>query len=52
VLLPKLVGVLADAIWYAFLTVFGLMLLGIVLSFLMPNYTPATTPKSAGPSRV
>jgi predicted MFS family arabinose efflux permease len=44
-LLPKLVGVLADSIWYAFLTVFALMLLGIVLSFLMPNYTPATTPK-------
>ena len=44
-LLPKLVGVLAESIWYAFLTVFALMLLGIVLSFLMPNYTPATTPK-------
>ena len=51
-LLPKLVAVLADSIWYAFLTVFALMLLGIVLSFLMPNYTPATTPKPTEKSRV
>ena len=51
-LLPKLVAVLADSIWYAFLTVFALMLLGIVLSLLMPNYTPATTPKPTGKSGV
>jgi EmrB/QacA subfamily drug resistance transporter len=48
-LLPKLVEILADSIWYAFLTAFVLMLLGIVASLFMGSYTPATTPKPLQP---
>ena len=45
-LLPQLVGALANAIWYAFLTGFILMLLGVVASLFMG--TPPNTPRSAG----
>jgi EmrB/QacA subfamily drug resistance transporter len=43
--LPKLVEILANAIWYAFLTGFILMLAGILASFFMTRYTPAGTPR-------
>jgi EmrB/QacA subfamily drug resistance transporter len=50
--LPKLVELLQDSIWYAFLTALVLMISGCVVSFWMGNYTPATTPRSDGkPSR-
>jgi len=44
-LLPKLIASLSDALWYAFLVGFLLMLIGIALSCFMANYTPATTPR-------
>jgi EmrB/QacA subfamily drug resistance transporter len=44
--LPSLTGLLGDAVWYAFLTTFLLMLIGLVLSFFIGPYTPATTPRS------
>ena len=44
-LLPKLIAVLADSIWYAFATAFALMLLGIVVSCFMGHFTPANTPR-------
>ena len=40
-LLPKMIAILGDAIWYAFFTGFGLMILGTVLSLFMPTNTPA-----------
>lgn len=45
--LPRLVGVLGDAIWYAFLTGFTLMAIGVAASFFMAHETPsgATKPK-------
>jgi hypothetical protein len=46
-LLPKLVALLADSIWYAFLTALALMLLGIGISLYLGSYTPANTPKPA-----
>ncbi|MGH7828401.1 MAG: MDR family MFS transporter [Candidatus Binatia bacterium] len=48
-LLSRLIELLADSIWYAFLTAFALMLLGIAISFFIGNYTPANTPKPDGP---
>ncbi len=45
--LPKLTGLLGDAVWYAFLTTFILMLIGLVLSLCIAPYTPANTPRSA-----
>lgn len=48
-LLPKLIEILADSIWYAFLTAFVLMLLGIFASLFMGRYTPSNTPKPANP---
>jgi EmrB/QacA subfamily drug resistance transporter len=39
-LLPRLIAILADAIWYAFLSGFALMLLGVAASFFMPKDTP------------
>jgi predicted MFS family arabinose efflux permease len=36
-LLPRLVGVLADSIWYAFAIALALMAIGIVLSFFMSD---------------
>ena len=43
---------LGDALWYAFLTGFVLMIIGVAVSFPMANYTPATTPRPAEKSRV
>jgi predicted MFS family arabinose efflux permease len=48
-LLPTLIEILADSIWYAFLTAFVLMLLGVVTSLFMGSYTPANTPKPDNP---
>jgi MFS family permease len=47
-LLPKLVGLLQDSIWYAFLTALALMIAGCVMSFRMGSYTPANTPRPDG----
>jgi MFS family permease len=44
-ILPKLISLLADSIWYAFLTAFALMILGCVVSARMGAYTPANTPR-------
>jgi hypothetical protein len=44
-ILPKLISLLADSIWYAFLTAFALMILGCVVSAGMGAYTPANTPR-------
>ena len=43
--LPKLAGLLGDAIWYAFFTTFIVMLAGLVLSLFIAPYTPANTPR-------
>ena len=43
--LPKLAGLLGDAIWYAFLTVFVLMVAGLLLSLFIAPYTPGNTPR-------
>jgi predicted MFS family arabinose efflux permease len=40
-LLPRLIAILGDAIWYAFLTGFALMLLGMAASYFMSKDTPA-----------
>ena len=40
-LLPRLIAILGDAMWYAFLTGFALMIIGVTVSFLMSNDTPA-----------
>jgi EmrB/QacA subfamily drug resistance transporter len=40
-LLPRLIAILGDAMWYAFLTGFALMVIGVTVSFLMSNDTPA-----------
>ena len=44
-LLPKLIMILADSIWYAFATAFALMVVGICVSLFMGGYTPANTPR-------
>jgi len=44
-LLPRLVDTLAHALWYAFLTGFILMLVGVVASPFIDPYTPANTPR-------
>jgi EmrB/QacA subfamily drug resistance transporter len=44
--LPKLAGLLSDAIWYAFLAIFILMVAGLVLSLFIAPYTPANAPRS------
>lgn len=46
-LLPHLIALLGDAIWYGFVTAFILMILGLIVSFFIPPYTPANTPKPA-----
>jgi hypothetical protein len=51
-LLPKLIASLSDALWYAFLTGFVLMLIGLAIGFLMTNSTPANTPRGGEPSRL
>jgi predicted MFS family arabinose efflux permease len=47
-ILPKLIDLLADSIWYAFLTALALMILGCVVSPAMEAYTPANTPRPDG----
>jgi hypothetical protein len=47
-ILPKLIDLLADSIWYAFSTAFALMILGCVVSSGMGAYTPANTPRPDG----
>jgi EmrB/QacA subfamily drug resistance transporter len=44
-LLPSLIASLGHALWFAFLAGFVLMLLGLAMSFLIDNYTPANTPR-------
>jgi hypothetical protein len=44
-LLPSLIAILADAIWYAFATAFVLMLVGMAASFFMAQHTPLNTPR-------
>jgi EmrB/QacA subfamily drug resistance transporter len=44
-LLPRLITILSDAIWFAFLTGFVLMAIGVVASFFMPSSTPADAAK-------
>jgi EmrB/QacA subfamily drug resistance transporter len=46
-LLPKLVAILGDAIWYAFLTGFVLMIVGIAAGLLMSSSTPADALKAS-----
>jgi len=45
-LLPRLITILGDAIWYAFATGFALMIIGVACSLLMANSTPAAQPNS------
>jgi hypothetical protein len=47
-ILPKLIALLADSIWYAFLTALALMILGCVVSPAMGAYTPVNTPRPDG----
>jgi predicted MFS family arabinose efflux permease len=44
-LLPRLIGILGEALWYAFLTGFLLMVAGVALSYFMPATTPADAEK-------
>ena len=44
--LPKMIAILSDAIWYAFLTGFALMLAGLVMSFFLASSTPAEAAQS------
>jgi predicted MFS family arabinose efflux permease len=44
-LLAQLIPVLDDALWYAFLTGFGLMIIGIAAACFIAGYTPANTPR-------
>jgi MFS family permease len=46
--LPQLIDLLADSIWYAFLTAFLLMIIGCAVSAGMGSYTPANTPRPDG----
>ena len=45
-LLPKLIAILGDAVWCAFLTGFALMIIGVAASFLMSKDTPAQAAKA------
>jgi EmrB/QacA subfamily drug resistance transporter len=47
-LLPKLTTILADAIWYAFLAGFLLMVIGVAASFFISKNTPAETRADSG----
>jgi site-specific recombinase len=40
-LLPRLIATLGDAIWYAFLTGFVLMIIGVAAGFFLASQTPA-----------
>jgi hypothetical protein len=44
-ILPKLVAILGEAVWYAFVVMFFLMLAGTVASLFMSACTPANTPR-------
>jgi ABC-type Fe3+ transport system permease subunit len=46
--LPQLIDLLANSIWYAFLTAFLLMVIGCAASARMASYTPANTPRPDG----
>lgn len=41
-LLPRLITILGDAIWYAFLVGFLFMIIGVAASFLLPSQTPTS----------
>jgi EmrB/QacA subfamily drug resistance transporter len=45
-LLPRLIATLGDAMWYAFLTGFALMIVGVAISVLMTSNTPADAAKT------
>jgi EmrB/QacA subfamily drug resistance transporter len=45
-ILPKLISILSDALWYAFVTGFILMAFGVLLSYFMPSSTPAESTRS------
>jgi ABC-type molybdate transport system permease subunit len=47
-----LIESLEHSLWFAFLTGFLLMMLGIAFSFLMSSYTPANTPRPPDESGV
>jgi hypothetical protein len=44
-LLPRLIAILSNAIWYAFLTGFVLMAIGVIASFVMPSARPMNAAK-------
>ncbi|HVO92299.1 MAG TPA: MFS transporter, partial [Terriglobales bacterium] len=44
-LLPQMIAVLGDAIWYAFTVGFTLMMLGALLSFFLSTTTPEDSPR-------
>jgi EmrB/QacA subfamily drug resistance transporter len=44
-LLPRLIAILSDALWYAFLTGFVLMAIGVIASLVMPGAKPAGAAK-------
>jgi EmrB/QacA subfamily drug resistance transporter len=46
--LPQLIDLLADSIWYAFLTALLLMIIGCAVSTGMGSHTPANTPRPDG----
>jgi EmrB/QacA subfamily drug resistance transporter len=45
-ILPKLIAILSDALWYAFLVAFLLMVFAVVLSYFMPSSTPTESTRS------
>jgi MFS family permease len=47
-ILPGLIAVLRDAIWYAFAVMFVLLLAGMIAGRLIAPYTPANTPRPNG----
>jgi hypothetical protein len=44
-LLPRLIAILSNALWYAFLTGFVLMAIGVIASLVMPGGKPADAAK-------
>jgi predicted MFS family arabinose efflux permease len=44
-LLPRLIAILSNALWYAFLTGFLLMAIGVIASLVMPGAKPADAAK-------
>jgi predicted MFS family arabinose efflux permease len=45
-LLPRMIAILGDAIWHAFVAGFALMIIGVAASFFMATDKPAGGPKS------